>query len=158
MIASPDVIVRVARVDERVALEALQWRASLANPADRDALIAHPDAIDLPETQIMDGLVFVAERSGAVEAFAALLDRADGEMELDGLFVEPLLWRSGLGRILVEHCAEASLRRGAHRLHVVANAAAEGFYQACNFVLAGREATRFGPASRMVRSLHAPVG
>jgi hypothetical protein len=42
---------------ERQALEALQWRAPLHNPGDRAALLAHPDAIELPQSQIDDGLV-----------------------------------------------------------------------------------------------------
>lgn len=55
------ITIRVARVDEVDALEALQRRASLANPGDRDAILAHPEAIVLPPQQIVDGQVFVAE-------------------------------------------------------------------------------------------------
>ena len=53
--------IRPAVAAERKALEALQWRASLANPGDREALLANPDAIDLPLAQIEAGAVFVAE-------------------------------------------------------------------------------------------------
>jgi hypothetical protein len=31
--------------------------------------------------------------------------RGDGNSELDALFVEPDLWKQGLGRFLIEHCA-----------------------------------------------------
>ena len=41
-------VIRPALIGERAALEALQWRASLANPGDRDHLLANPDAIVLP--------------------------------------------------------------------------------------------------------------
>lgn len=39
---------RPATAGERRQLVELQRRASLANPGDREALLAHPDAIDLP--------------------------------------------------------------------------------------------------------------
>jgi hypothetical protein len=37
--------IREARPEELADLEALQRRASLANPGDREAILAHPDAI-----------------------------------------------------------------------------------------------------------------
>jgi GNAT superfamily N-acetyltransferase len=80
----------------------LQWRASLNNPGDRDALLAHPDAINLPVDQIEDGGVFVAEELGSIQGFAAIVPREDGDIELDALFVEPTSWRRGIGRALLE--------------------------------------------------------
>jgi hypothetical protein len=68
-------LIRHAFVSEQKELEELQRRASLTNVGDRDALLAHPDAIELPPEQIAAGSVFVAERNGAVAGFAALLPR-----------------------------------------------------------------------------------
>src|SRR5512140_674045 len=101
-----DIVIRPARPTERSSLEALQWRASLANPGDRESLLANPDAIALPPEQITDGHVLVAQREGAIVGFAAVLPRPDGNAELDALFVEPRLWKGGVGRVLVEHCAD----------------------------------------------------
>jgi len=42
------VSIRAARPDDHTMLESLQWRASLGNVGDRDALLANPDAIALP--------------------------------------------------------------------------------------------------------------
>jgi GNAT superfamily N-acetyltransferase len=56
-----DVFIRPARPDEQQILESLQRRASLNNPGDRDALLANPDAIELPLEQIAEGCVFVAD-------------------------------------------------------------------------------------------------
>lgn len=150
---APPTTIRPARVEERASLEALQWRASLANPADRDHLLAHPDAIDLPADQIARGLVFVAERDGAVVGFAALLPRHDGDVELDGLFVEPGRWRGGVGRALVEHVVAVAAAMGAAVLHVVGNPDAIGFYESCRFVRVGTFQTRFAPAPLMARPL-----
>src|SRR3954469_13330344 len=103
-----DVIVRPAVVSEREMLEALQRRASLNNSGDRDALLAHPDAIALPIEQITSGCVFVAERDAVVAGFVAVVPRPDAGAELDALFVEPHLWKHGVGRRLVDHVAETA--------------------------------------------------
>jgi hypothetical protein len=56
-------LIRRAVASEQKELEDLQLRASLTNPGDRDALLANPDAIELPLAQIAAGGVFVAERN-----------------------------------------------------------------------------------------------
>lgn len=134
---------RLAVVDERKELEALQWRSSLFNSGDRDALLANPDAIALPVEQIASGQVFVAERGNKIVGFAAVLTRADGDTELDGLFVEPNIWRGGVGRFLVVRCAEYARARGSTALHVIGNPHAEAFYIACGFEAIGVHGTRF---------------
>ena len=137
--------VRVARPEERETLEALQWRASLANEADRPHLEAHPDAIDLPRDQIERGEVLVAEMNGQIAGFAAVVGG-----ELDGLFVEPELWRRGVGTALVEAATHQARKKGLS-LTVIANHAARAFYEKCGFRLEGDAQTRFGPALRMSR-------
>jgi GNAT superfamily N-acetyltransferase len=139
-----DVLVRPAVMSERQALEALQRRASLNNPGDRDALLANPDAIELPADQIAAGHVFVAERDGTIVGFSAVLPRESPEMDLDGLFVEPHLWRHGIGRLLVEYSIGFARAQGSAALHVVGNPHAEEFYRACGFEMLGTVPTRFG--------------
>lgn len=148
-----EVIVRRALASEQKQLEALQWRASLNNPGDREALLAHPDAIELSLEQIRDGGVFVAEIAGSTKGFAAILPRTDGDFELDALFVEPSAWRQGIGRALVEHCATAARAMGAESLHVLGNPHAESFYNACGFNMLGTKQTRFGAGLVMKRTL-----
>jgi GNAT superfamily N-acetyltransferase len=122
--------IRVARPEEREALEDLQRRASLELPDYRAQLEAHPDAIHLPPAQIANGQVYVAE--------------------LDGLFVEPALWRRGIGRALVQRAIHEARRKGLS-LVVIAGEGARQFYEACGFVLEGEAQTRFGPALRLSR-------
>lgn len=137
--------IRLAEPDEREELEELQRRASLALPDYREQLLAHPDAIHLPPAQVANGQVLVAELDGRVAGFAAVVGG-----ELDGLFVEPDLWRLGIGGALV---AEATLvaRRKGLALTVIANPSAREFYERCGFSLEGEAQTRFGPALRMSR-------
>jgi GNAT superfamily N-acetyltransferase len=148
-----EVVIRPALQTERSTLEALQWRASLSNPGDRDALLAHPDAIALPVEQISDGHVFVAERDGVIVGFAGVLPRPDGNSELDALFVEPSLWRGGIGRLLVDHCASIARQRSSLVLYVVGNPHAERFYSACGFRTTATVETRFGSGLAMEREL-----
>ena len=148
-----DIMIRPALHGERSGLEALQWRASLANSGDRDSLLANPDAIALPVEHIAEGHVFVAQRAGVIVGFAAVLPRPDGNAELDALFVEPTLWKCGVGRLLIEHCADIARERASRILHVVGNPHAERFYVACGFRTTGAVETRFGAGLAMQRRL-----
>jgi len=141
--------IRLAQASERASLEALQWRASLVWEDYRADLLANPDAIELPEEQIEQGYVQVCERNGAVVGFMVVLPRADLNVELDGLFVDPDVWRSGIGRSLIHAALAFAVQRGASTMHVVANPRALSFYKACGFLTGGTEQTRFGPAKRM---------
>jgi ribosomal protein S18 acetylase RimI-like enzyme len=107
-------------------------------------LLAHPDAIELPIDQIAAGAVFVSERKGVIVGFAALLPRPDGDVELDGLFVDPGVRRCGVGRSLVDHCVQIVRTQGSIALCVVGNPHAYGFYSACGFNVIGPIETRFG--------------
>ena len=145
--------IRLAVATERRDLAKLQLRASLNNPGDRDALLANPDAIELPIEQIAAGQVFVCERGGEIVGFAAVLPRADGEIELDGFFVEPSAWRNGIGRSLVDRCVEYARSQGSGALHVVGNPHAAMFYAAYGFAACGVHQTRFGVGQLMVKKL-----
>ena len=138
-------LIRRAIPFEQTTLEALQLHASLSNAGDRDNLLAHPDAVELPIEQIAAGGVFVAEWNGVIAGFSAVLPRLDGNAELDALFVDPDLRRLGIGRSLLEHSAQIARAQGSTALHVVGNPHAEAFYLACGFQPIGTTETRFGP-------------
>jgi GNAT superfamily N-acetyltransferase len=144
---------RLAVPAERRALEDLQRRASLVWEEDRDALLANPDAIELPLEQITDGRTIVAENVGGLLGFAVVLRRDDGDAELDGLFVDPTQWRHGIGRELLEQAERIAASEGAASLWVTANTRALEFYGACGFVTVGEVATRFRPAPRMRKTI-----
>jgi len=145
--------IRPARLHEREALEDLQLQASLMWIEDRASLLANPDAIDLPVDQIADGNVYVCEADGEIVGFGVVLPRADGQAELDSLFVRPDVWGEGYGRLLLEHGEGLARAAGATRLYVIANDRALGFYEACGFVKDGVAQTRFRAAVTMVKGL-----
>ena len=140
-------VIRDGQPAERAALEDLQRRASLMWNQHRAYLLANPDAIALPLAHLAQGRVRVAAMAGKPAGFAALLPRPGGVADLDGLFVEPALWRRGIGRALV--CdALARLAPGAI-LAAVAHPGAQGFYEKLGFVRVGVVQTQFGQAERM---------
>ena len=91
-------------------MEGIQRRASLVWEEYRADLLANPEVFDVPSTQIADGRVLVAEREGGLAGFSAIEWRDDGDADLDGLFVEPSLWRQQLGtRLVAAATPQASL-------------------------------------------------
>ena len=119
----------------------------------REALLARPDAIELPLEQIERGRAYVAERRGEVAGFSVVLPRQDGDADLDGLFVEPVMWKRGIGRRLIQEAQCLAASEGAKSLYVVANPRARGFYAACAFELIGQNDTRFGVGLTMRKRL-----
>lgn len=138
------ITVRTAVAADQKTLEALQWRASLNNPGDREALLAHPEAIALTLQHIESGQVFVAEVDGAIMGFAAIVPRTDGNWELDALFVQPEHWRNGIGRHLVEYVCLQAKASGATELHAIGNPHAQAFYETSGFESLGMINMRFG--------------
>ncbi len=96
------------------------------------------------------------EQDGTIVGFSAILPRDDGDTELDALFVEPSIQRRGIGRKLLEHCAEQARSAGSSALHVVGNFHAKQFYLACGFTIVGTFETRFGPGLLMRKTLRNP--
>ena len=143
------VLIRDARPAEQRSQSESQGHASLHWESYREQLLAHPEVIELPLDQIVDGLARVAELGGDVVGFAVLFQPVDGACELDGLFVEPGRMGSGVGRALVEDATQIARQRGATRIDVVANPEAAGFYERVGFTGAAAVPTRFGPARRM---------
>ncbi|WP_390349163.1 GNAT family N-acetyltransferase [Variovorax boronicumulans] len=140
--------IRPAIPSEHGSLEDLQLRASLANPGDREAIQSAPDAVDLPLAQIIDNRVFVAEVNAAIAGFAVVLPNDDASAELDGLFVDPDMWRHGIGRALVDYCVDSARRQGVSVLHVTGNPHAGSFYLRCGFEPGDEVRMRLGAARR----------
>jgi molybdopterin synthase catalytic subunit len=148
-----DVTLRRATLDDHQAMEALQARASLAAGEHADALRANPQVIVTDRTNIEAGRAIVAERDGRLVGFVALDDPRDGAMEIDGLFVEPALWRQGVGVRLLAQAEAMADAVSALSLTVVAGRFAEPFYRSQGFIAAGAVDTLFGPAARLRRVL-----
>ncbi len=145
----PNVTFRYGHAAEAGPLEELQRRASLEWEEYRADLLANPDAIQLPLSQLTEKLVRVAEMDGRTVGFSVVVPKPGGVSDLDGLFVEPAYWGKGIGRKLIADAIELARRQSASSLEVVGNPRARGFYERCGFVEFGIIATRFGPGIQM---------
>ena len=85
-------------------------RAALSNEGDRDALLAHPEALVLEGDGIAEGLTRVATNSDDIVGFATVV-LVDGVLDLQDLFVDPDWMRQGVGRHLVQDAAAIAARR-----------------------------------------------
>jgi GNAT superfamily N-acetyltransferase len=145
--------IRSATATEAPTLKSLQRRASDAWEAYREALAAHSDAIELPQTFVDNGWVRVAIGDDDTPIGFSVVIPTDGSVhELDGLFVEPAHMLRGVGRSLIEDAAARASDSGAERLEVTAGPA-QGSYESVGFQLVDAAETRFGPAVRMCRAL-----
>lgn len=144
--------IRPARADDQPALLAIVWKTVMASERDRDTLLAHPEAVQVPVEQLMPATACVAD-AGSLAGFAVVLPRPDGDAELDGLFVDPAMQRLGIGRRLVERTKELARAMGASTLHVVANDDALAFYRSVGFIETGVTETQFGRAPLMQMDL-----
>jgi GNAT superfamily N-acetyltransferase len=138
-------MIRRAERDDLDAIRKIFRSASLANEGDREALLAHPEALEFSADAVAAGHVRVAVDGGAVVGFATITPSADA-WELDDLFVAPAHMRRGVATALVRHLlAEADVAA----IEVTANPHAMAFYRSVGFVDDGVAQTRFGPAPRM---------
>jgi GNAT superfamily N-acetyltransferase len=121
-------------------------RASLANEGDREALLAHPEVLEIEEDALVGSTVAVVDN--LVIGFVRVV-YGEETGELEDLFVDPDWMRRGVASDLVRHEAEAARRAGLTRINLTANLHALAFYERAGFVRDGDDQTRFGPAALM---------
>jgi GNAT superfamily N-acetyltransferase len=141
--------VRTAVVEDLPELRRLFRRSSLSNEGDREALVANPEALELPDSGVVQGRTRVAVAAdGTIVGFAT--GRREGAvLELEDLFVDPDWMRRGIARRLVGALVTSAAREGIARIEVTANPHADAFYRSVGFVRVGAIETQFGPGARM---------
>ncbi|MFZ4686104.1 MAG: GNAT family N-acetyltransferase [Hyphomonadaceae bacterium] len=107
----------------------------------------------LPADHIAAGLVIVFEHWGEAAGFVVVVPREDGKADLGGPFVEPDLWRGGIGRKLVDEAVQFAMALEAAELLASASPRAEPFYEKCGFVPMEKIVTTHGPVAVMSRTL-----
>jgi ribosomal protein S18 acetylase RimI-like enzyme len=142
--------VRDARPSDRPTLSRIFSRASLSNAGDRAALLAHPEALVLPDDLLARGRTSVATSSdGVVVGFASTRATEPGVLELDDLFVDPDARRRGAALQLIRSIATSAAAEDVVRIDVTANPHAFEFYRAAGFVAGSRMDTELGSGQRM---------
>ena len=148
-----EVHLRDGCASDRAKLENIQRRASLTWEEDRQALLAHPEAIGVPLRFLEEGKVRVAEIAGTPVGFSVALAIDAATFEIDGLFVDTDHWRKGIGRALIVDAIRIARAQNAQTVVVTANLRAADFYAKLGFVRLGPVQTQFGVAVRMRRPL-----
>ena len=147
---------RTAVAADLPALRGLFRRSSLGNADDAAVLLAHPEALVLPDTEVLAGRTrVVVDTDGTILGFATVAGTGPVR-ELDDLFVEPDHQRRGLGATLVADAVDRARRSGAGRLEVTANPHASRFYVAVGFEPDGEVGTELGTGIRMHLDLGPP--
>jgi GNAT superfamily N-acetyltransferase len=140
---------RTAVADDLPVLRDVFRRASLGNPGDAELLLAHPEVLVLPDTDVLAGHSRVAVTDeGTVLGFATVLGSGPVR-ELEDLFVDPDAQRRGIGAALVADAVSRARAEGATRLEVTGNPHAARFYARVGFHTVGEARTELGPGIRM---------
>jgi N-acetylglutamate synthase-like GNAT family acetyltransferase len=148
--------IRAARIGEEEALEQLVRRAASTIPGYREEMHAHPEAFHVSRDQIQTGRILVAEIKGEIVGLASWRPMGDLMAELDGIFVEAMLWRSGLGSDLMQAVCSAAAASGFQNLYASTVSPAVDFYRRRGFVRTGASATPLGPVLTMIKDIAQP--
>src|SRR4051794_9429972 len=139
--------VRDAVPGDEPALARIFRRASLSNAGDRDVLLAHPEALTLPDDVLASGRTRVAtDADGAVVGFVRTRATDRGVLELDDLFVDPDAMGRGVARQLILRIVTEAASEDVVRIEVTAKCHARGFYRAGGFVNRAPVDTEIGAA------------
>jgi GNAT superfamily N-acetyltransferase len=146
------VLVRTAAPADLPELQRIYRAASLSNRGDREALLANPEFLVLAGDGVEAGRTRVAcaddgRLLGFASTVAATAGGADGELELEDLFVDPAWMRRGVARLLVQDAVRTARDGGFSRISVTGNPHALAFYLAVGFVEVGRQDTALGAAA-----------
>lgn len=134
----PNFRLRNANIHDFAELADLQIRASLTGypPETLSVLRLVPRATQDNLAHLWEaGYLFVVAQNGdAIVGFGtAILEHDSSDAELDGLFVDPSLWKRGIGRGILNKIVTDMIERGAARLFATVNPLARSFYEACAF-------------------------
>jgi putative acetyltransferase len=132
-------VIRPVRADDVAAVLALvratlaEFGLGLGEGADSDALLAH-----LPGSYTAaGGAFFVAELGGALVGTAGLARLANGDFELQKMFLSPATRGKGVGRALLAACLDVARAAGARSVVLDTNSRmtdAIAFYERNGFV------------------------
>ena len=139
--------VRAAEPSEQRELTRLCVRATLHAGHDQAFIDRAMPVLTVPLPLIDAGAVRVASRaSGEVVGVVTVTATAlQGVAQLDGLFVDPPMWRRGVGRTLFAAAVAAARELGAGALMIYAAPSAEGFYLRQGAVRIGEGPFYFSP-------------
>lgn len=121
-------------------------------------LLAHPDALELPDVGMTDGRTCAAVATdGSVVGCITVVPGDGSALELEDLFVDPSWMRQGVARALMAEVMATAKHAGSAYIEVTANPHADGFYRSIGFEPVHECETPFGPALPCVCDSRSPT-
>lgn len=137
-------MIRTGTSSDAARLSDIQWRASLTNEGDREAVLAAGRDAIVPEAAGREEEARIATTDdGTIVGFATTL-LVDGVYELEDLFTDPDWMRQGVATALMDDAVQRARRNGVRRIEVTGNHHVLGFYESVGFVRVGEVVTAFG--------------
>jgi predicted N-acetyltransferase YhbS len=130
--------VRAARVEECEVLSAICLRSKAHWGYDAEFLRRSAHSLTVTPELIASGRVLVADKDGRPVGVAAVMPMsAEGEYDLERLFVDPSAFGCGAGTALFRAICELARTEGAQKLVILADPNATGFYERVDAVRVG---------------------
>lgn len=138
MTAVAAVDVRPATLADREALRAFLTKAAQDENIDAFDVLGFLNEFALPVAQIEAGQLFVATRAWSIVGLASVVFRHDGDLELDGLLIEPAA-PVETGALLCGQCRAFAKGAKVRALHAVAKAESVPLLVGWGFAAVGTE-------------------
>jgi len=120
--------IRPAVPEEAEWISALALRSKAHWGYSPEQMSVFSRELTLSPTDIAARRAHVLEENGRIVGFYTLATRAEGDAELEHLFVEPSGLRRGSGAALFRHACAVAREAGFHRLVIQSDPNAAGFY------------------------------
>ena len=144
----PTRMIRPADPEEARVISALAVRSKAHWGYSPQQMSVFARELDISPTDVATHRAHVLEEDGQIVGFYTLAPRADGEVELEHLFVEPSGLRRGSGAALFRHACAVAREAGFRRLVIQSDPNAAGFY-----LSVGADLERYIPSSVPGREL-----
>ncbi len=148
-----DLSLRPASQADYAELAAVFKAAALSNSADRECLLAHPEALHFSFDEFTSKPYLLIGSAQQILGFTSWRQLDDRRAELDDLFVLPNYQRRGLARRLSQQVLTQLREQGCQLFEVIANQQALRFYRSMGFVFSQRVNTEFGMADLLILKL-----
>jgi predicted N-acetyltransferase YhbS len=144
--------VRTARVDDAAELTQIAVRATRHDGYDDDAISRFMPALKVNLALVAAGLVLVAEdEQGVPLGYAALRPTGMGGLILlEGIFVDPVCSRSGVGTRLFAAAVEHSSKLAGNVILINSNPNSVGFYARLGAIRIGMTPFVYSPNVQLV--------
>jgi len=145
--SNAEIAVRLARPEDWPALNAVMKRASISVETGEvlRRLLDEPEHLQVAAGLIISGNVVLAEADGAPIGFASFVINGSRYADLDGMFVDPIYWRRGVGTMLYGAVEHELVKRQSVGVRVMAGPTAVPFYMSVGFAVVGEQRTPLGP-------------